>query len=290
MTRVPTATLILFLAATAAPFLSSADHMDSLVEAEREFARTARVKGWRNAFIEFFADDAIAFAPAPEPAKPRLRKGPARSFAEEELTWEPRVGDVAASGDLGWLTGPSVTIAHHARQPATDGNYVSIWKKQPDGRWRVFIDLGMKTPGPAPFEPGFTRMQMSSRSSGKGSAGEGKTTLIEQDNALNAAIAAEGPSVAYARHVAPGARLHRAGTGTMPAVGEAAIIQWFATHPSSIAATTTTGDVSAAGDLGYTYGSYTINDAAPGSYVRIWARDGSGRWLLQVDAIAPPKP
>ena len=35
----------------------------AMADAEREFARTATIKGWRDAFLDFFADDAIAFTP-----------------------------------------------------------------------------------------------------------------------------------------------------------------------------------------------------------------------------------
>src|SRR5512145_1769415 len=64
--------------------------LDSLVEAERAFARAAVQKGIRDSFLEYFADDALALTPEPQPAKDRLRTRPARPFSELELTWEPR--------------------------------------------------------------------------------------------------------------------------------------------------------------------------------------------------------
>ena len=82
------------------------------MNAERAFAKAATQKGIRDAFLEFFADDAIAFSPKPVSATERLRSRPSRPFSELELTWEPRTGDVASSGELGWLTGPSTFIDH----------------------------------------------------------------------------------------------------------------------------------------------------------------------------------
>ena len=291
MTRL--AILLAAVSVLAVPFpqpRAAATPLDSLVETEREFARAARAGGWRAAFLDYFADDAIAFAPAPTPAKPRLLKGKARPFAEEELTWEPRAGDVAASGDLGWLTGPSTYIDHTANTPPTYGNYMSVWKRDAGGRWLNYIDLGTQTPRPASFEPGFTRMQMPSRYTAPTTAQEATPSLLEQDRRLNAAIAILGTKAAYARAIAPGARLHRPGFGTMPAVGAAEIAEWFTQHSDRIAVCTTSGASSAAGDLGYTYGTYAVGLAdAEGSYVRVWARTASGAWLLQVDAIAPPR-
>jgi hypothetical protein len=62
-------------------FLSA---LDSLVEAERAFARTAVRKGIRDSFLEYFADDALALTPEPQSAKERLRTRPARPFSELE--------------------------------------------------------------------------------------------------------------------------------------------------------------------------------------------------------------
>src|SRR6476660_10209805 len=91
---------------------SSSAALDAMVNAERAFARTATQKGIRDSFLEFFAEDAIAFNPAPVSATERLRSRPGRPFSDYELRWEPRTGDVAARGELGWLTGPSTFIDH----------------------------------------------------------------------------------------------------------------------------------------------------------------------------------
>src|SRR5437773_1366116 len=80
--------------------------LQRLVEAERQFAHAATQKGIRDSFLEFFASDAIALTPEPRSAVERLRGRPSQPFSEAELTWEPRAGDVARSGEIGWLTGP----------------------------------------------------------------------------------------------------------------------------------------------------------------------------------------
>lgn len=88
--------------------------LTAMADTEREFAAAARVKGIRDAFLEFFADDAIAFEPEPAKAKDQLKRQQPQPFSVRELVWEPRTGDVAASGELGWLTGPSTFINHAA--------------------------------------------------------------------------------------------------------------------------------------------------------------------------------
>ena len=123
--------------------------LDTLVNAERAFAKTATEKGIRDSFLDYFAEDAIAFSPAPVSATERLRSRPARPFSEYELRWEPRTGDVAASGELGWLTGPSTFIDHtEPKAQPQPGNYLSVWRRQAGGPWRVFIDVGSAPPRP----------------------------------------------------------------------------------------------------------------------------------------------
>ncbi|MGE3189696.1 MAG: hypothetical protein AB7N90_08440, partial [Vicinamibacterales bacterium] len=77
----------------------------SMADAERAFAARAAATSVRDAFIEYFADEAVAFSPDPSPAREGLVASPP-SPPGLELLWEPRLGDVAASGELGYLTGP----------------------------------------------------------------------------------------------------------------------------------------------------------------------------------------
>jgi ketosteroid isomerase-like protein len=273
-----------FILATQASIPSS---LQTLVDSERAFAAEARSNGWRAAFIEFFSADAITFTPDPTPVQPRLRSAPNRPPSEDELNWEPRAGDISASDDLGWLTGPSTHVDHTAGAPPDHGNYFSIWKRQPDGRWRVYIDVGTRAPADVPFAAGFTRASMESRFTASPAAA--KDSLLTVDRALNTDIERLGPAAGYARFVSVDARLHRNGTGTMPAVGRDAISKWFAEHPEPFKPSTTDGEASRAGDLGFTYGKYEIGVTPPhsGAYIRMWARRSDGSWVLQVDAIVP---
>ncbi len=261
----------------------------AMADTERAFAKTATVKGWRDAFLEFFADDAITFAPGVVPAKDGLRKQPSTPFSELELVWEPRLGDVAASGDLGWLTGPSVSINHTAKDSKPRyGCYLSIWRKQSDGRWRVLIDVGAGSPAPVPFAPGFTRIAFDARYTGKNGKEGAGTSLVEADRDLNTQIG-QGAARAFASRMTPASRLHR--PGFAPIVGTDAIATWLNEHASALAAKHGAAEAAAAGDFGYSYGTFDTKSPEPlsGAYLRLWNRDASGRWWLMVD-VAQPRP
>jgi ketosteroid isomerase-like protein len=265
---------------------SMSGDLETLVNAERAFAKTATEKGIRDSFLEYFADDAIAFSPAPVSATERLRSRPARPFSELELRWEPRTGDVAASGDLGWLTGPSTFIDHTSPNPEPQhGNYLSVWRRQPGGQWRVFIDVGSAPPQPVTFAEGFTRFPLPSRYGGGGSKPAASAALVEADRTLNAQIGTAGAASAYAAVTTASSRLHR--SGFMPAIGTDAIRTWMNANATVMSASTGSGDSAQSGDLGYSYGTYEVKSptAEHGAYVRVWQRDGSGKWLLVADVV-----
>jgi ketosteroid isomerase-like protein len=255
--------------------------LQAIVDTERAFAQACTQKGIRDSFLEYFAPDSIAFNPAPISATERLRQRSARAFSEAELRWEPRLGDVAASGELGWLTGPSTftdhTVPGSRPQP---GNYLSVWRRQPDGQWRVFIDQGSQPPEAVSFAPGFVRFAFPSRYTGKESKTAASESLAAADRELNAALVKSG-GAAYAAVTTETSRLHR--NGFMPSIGRASIEAWMKEHAAQMKATTGAAESAQSGDLGYSYGTFEMPSAKPGAYVRVWQRDASGKWFVVAD-------
>jgi ketosteroid isomerase-like protein len=126
--------------------MSNQATLDSLVAAERGFASASVAKGTREAFIMNLADDSTLFRPHAVAGKKWMMEQPARPGL---LTWKPIFADVSASGELGYTTGPwefrrngpdDKEVAH--------GNFVSLWKKQADGTWKVVVDTGISNPPP----------------------------------------------------------------------------------------------------------------------------------------------
>ena len=263
----------------------------AMADTERAFAKTATVVGWRDAFLEYFADEAISLLPEVAPAKDGLRKQPSTPFSVFELIWEPRTGDVAASSDLGWLTGPSTSINRKGPEARTGyGCYLSVWKKQPDGRWRVFIDVGANSPEPVQFPAGFTRTTIRDPYKGKDDKAAAEKSLADADRALNEEIAATGFAKAFAARLAPSSRLHR--PGNVPPIGREAIVKWLEQNAASGSGTNIGVESAASGDFGYTHGRFEVREPKPiaGAYLRLWNRDAAGRWWLTVDVAQPAKP
>jgi ketosteroid isomerase-like protein len=247
-----------------------------MADTERAFAARAAVVGWKQAFLEYFADSAVGFdATGPGLARDQIRAQPDPP-KDVQLLWEPRYGDIAASGDLGWLTGPSTSInpTRDKGQPR-HGNYASVWKRQVDGRFKVVMDVGVNLPGPAPFPAGFTRAPRAGRYSGGGS--NAQTTLADADRALSRAATSNQAS-AYRGRLAPGARLHR--HDVMPRVGEDEILKWLTTQPAAAAAEHRYAEAARSGDLGFTWGRQ-----GKGYYVRVWTRGADSTWKVALDVL-----
>jgi ketosteroid isomerase-like protein len=264
--------------------------LQQMADAERAFAKRAQEVTVREAFIEFFADESVAFEPDPTPAREGLRKQTRPQPAGFQLLWEPRFGDIAASGDLGYLTGPSETIV--PGQPTRYGNYFSVWKRQADGQFRVILDVGGAAPQKPSYAPGFTRAPSSGAWKGTEPRAASEASLLAADQAFSAAVATKGPGIAYESVMHPEARFQR--MGFQPMTTRSAAVEWLKTHVKAWSTEPMKVETAAAGDLGYTWGKYNVTPtdraAHAGYYVRVWARKADGAWQLVAEVITPPPP
>lgn len=122
--------------------------LQELIEAEFAFIKMPKEKNTRDAFIFFLADDGVTSAPG---QGPRIGK----KYLEEQtpnegwLNWEPVYSDIAASGDFGFNTGPwEFRQKRTDEKPVAFGQFVSMWKKNDQGEWKVAIDIGISHGAP----------------------------------------------------------------------------------------------------------------------------------------------
>lgn len=271
----------------------------SLVEAERAFARTSVEKGIRDSFLEFFADDAINFQPHPAKAREAILSRPAPPTRPPvTLNWEPLWADVSAAGDMGYTTGPYTLVDNSPeKRPASHGYYFSVWKKQPDGNWKVAIDVGIQVPAPAVPAPAFhaVRQVRLKKPEAAWSVEAGRAALMELERRFLREAQARGYVPAFLDYLTPESRLHR--QQVLPLVGKDAIRAFMAQKPLSATWEPMKADIAQSGDLGYVYGSYELRDnpaqakaIEKGYFVRVWKRMADGRWKVALDLTHPLPP
>ena len=125
------------------------------VEAKTEALRTLREadKLWSqstpdlDAFMSFIADD-VAWFP-PNTSSPIIGKNEVRSYFEPIfkepgflLTWTPNRIDVSDAGDMGYVYGSYKVTQRDSSDRLVEEirPYVTFWKKQSSGEWKVVLE------------------------------------------------------------------------------------------------------------------------------------------------------
>jgi ketosteroid isomerase-like protein len=145
----------LVLAATlaAAVAAGAADPKAELFAAERQFAEAAAAQGAAG-WLAWFAEDAAIFPADAEivAGKAAIRKQyEASGFTPAGLTWTPKFADVSASGELGYTYGTWQWqgAGRDGKAVVRTGKYLTVWRKQADGSWKVVADIGNNDRPPA---------------------------------------------------------------------------------------------------------------------------------------------
>ena len=114
---------------------------EQMIKADETFSNMSKQHGMKKAFIEFMDNDAILLRAGHMPiigadAIEFLIQANDTSYT---LTWKPSAAEISSSGDLGFTYG---IYSLQMRDTSFSGTYVSIWKKQADGKWKFILDTG----------------------------------------------------------------------------------------------------------------------------------------------------
>lgn len=119
---------------------------EELMNTDREFSDLSADKGMNYAFLSYLADDGVLLRPNRMPVEGADKIKELFSMPDSIITlsWEPLFGYAAASGDLGYTYG---TYHYESLSPEgalmkDEGTYVTIWRKNKDGKWKFVLDSG----------------------------------------------------------------------------------------------------------------------------------------------------
>jgi ketosteroid isomerase-like protein len=123
--------------------LQAIDPQGTLMNVDRAFSKMSEEEGVKKAFIKYIDSDGVLLRPNQYP----IMGADAVDFISQNedttytMTWEPKGGTVAQSGELGYTYGV-YTLKLKKNNRVFQGTYVSVWKKQRDGQWRFVMDSG----------------------------------------------------------------------------------------------------------------------------------------------------
>ena len=114
-----------------------------MVATENAFSVLGQKIGARKALMQFIDSNGVLLRPNSYP----LLGAEAVDFISQtndtaySIIWQPKGGAVAASGELGYTYGV-YSITPKNKDKIIFGTYVNIWKKQPDGSWKIMLNSG----------------------------------------------------------------------------------------------------------------------------------------------------
>ena len=114
-----------------------------MMEADRRFSKMSEEKGMKAAFIEYLDSNGVLLRPGrlPIAGADAVDILIQQNDAAYTMTWEPRNGVIAKSGELGYTYG-IYALRPSAKDTVIYGTYVSIWKKEKGGTWKYVLDSG----------------------------------------------------------------------------------------------------------------------------------------------------
>ena len=119
------------------------DYKSGMLEADRAFSKMSEEKGMKTAMLNFMDGKGVLLRPNTMP----LVGGNAVDYISQSndtsyiMTWEPSGGSVGKSGDLGYTYGV-YSLKPKDQDTVFYGTYVSVWKRQEDGKWKFVLETG----------------------------------------------------------------------------------------------------------------------------------------------------
>jgi ketosteroid isomerase-like protein len=267
----------------------------SLIDAERAFSRMSEDKGTREAFLTWLAPDAIVFRPAPVPAQPLYERMDPADMAV--LSWDPEVAEISASGELGYTAGPYRIRPGRNAEPTDFGHYVSVWKKQADGAWRVFLDIGIPhgRQEPAPSDIRISPFRTDNPPLSPEALRDEEFAFGRLAGSFEKTAGSKGLRKALEEFAADDLRIFR--PGRFPAMGKPGLKDIVPGEKGRISPGSRGGRsayqilLAWSGDLAANYGTFETSKghgpAVTTSYLRIWRKDRSGIWKISLDIELP---
>lgn len=268
--------------------------IEEMKQAERDFCALVVKEGGYVAFPAFMAEPSVFSGdvfPDRATARAKLPNRPRRPGVATH--WEPVFGDLARSGDFGYIWGNSwVTgLTTPEGQPRkAEGFTFTVWRKQADGTWKFVLDAG----GPSSPETvaavlaaAKTAPMNDALLAPARDAADAVRELFAVDESIGRASDSSATLIAAAADDAFSLDLG--------AYGRAQVTTALAASAPRGTREVLHADVAASGDLGYSFGLWHGPEVAgaargEGVYFTMWKRQRNGAWRWVINNTFVPKP
>lgn len=123
--------------------------VEFLFKLEAQFAADV-AKGGGKAYASWFAPDGVGLANRQAPVIGRDAVAAQARWSPDryQLSWKPDGGRMGPNGDTGFTWGhyTGTGIDAEGNKTTSEGRYITLWKREPDGTWKVALDASNDGP------------------------------------------------------------------------------------------------------------------------------------------------
>lgn len=254
--------------------------LQKLVDTEHLFAQVAAESGTKPAFLEFLADDAVVFVPDRANGKGYWT---ARQPSPSLLSWAPNYADISSSGILGYTTGNwEFRPKGKDDTPAAFGEFITIWLRRPNGKYRFVVDIGVNHAKPAKYSTEWTTSNETVKD-----RNEKNTSPADVAHGFLQTAGESGMAKAYSLFGADEIRMYR--EEKLPIIGKKAVLASLRDSKATVAFAKRS-IFFGSGDISYNLGTYTMSNGGKviekGNSMQIWKLI-RGKWQIVLDILKP---
>lgn len=257
-------------------FVFSQKTISDLIAAERSFAAYSVAHSTKEAFEAFIDSSSIMF----ENDKPvrAVEYWSKREKRPGVLNWYPQVAEITPSGNFGFTTGPWTFRASPSDTVAARGHYMTVWHLDKSGNWKFLVDLGAEN-GPA-GDSSFVRIFDMPKTSATTKAITHIYPLVARESNFHKQFKQNRLKAYHSVLSAQSVLLRNGQAPALLPAGQDALIR---ATPSKAVFHMDGWGVSEKEDMGYTYGTITINGKTD-NYLRIWRHESRG-WVIAAEVV-----
>ncbi len=258
-------------------------------EAERNFAKESVMHGRNASFVDNFAEESVIFTDKWVTNGKQFSKE--RKATPVVLKWEPEFMDISDSRDFGISTGPWEAQEYRPNTaPVSTGYFLTVWKKQSNGAWKVILDAGSTTPASIGNKHTFSFPAGADKAfpnPGKENIESLSSELSDREKQILTVWKNSPLSSTYTSFLAPNARIQL--NGHLPTTNADTIKVWISHLDKSLTWKSVGSGAASSGDLGFTYGLLEIPGdpkGTKGHYVRIWRKQPGANWNIVLELMS----
>lgn len=271
--------ILLFLLPATNVIAQEIDRVSQLINVETRFNELVEKKGLKRAFLSVSDNSTIAFRPGPKSAKSFYKSQP-DSIGVLQLS--PFYAKIAKSDDWGFTAGTYEFLSSDLSGKKFYGTYVSVWKKNQRGTWRLALDAGVSHKKPSKtITPNFVNPEdhkfIHQRSENRLKQRE---DIVLSSDQLLATITRADNRIAQNEFLTDDSWLIF--PGNEPVIGKNAIMDFWKKNSLKAISVPQQVDRAYSGEIAYTYGTATIL-AKRYNYLRIWEVQPGYKWNVALE-------